>query len=31
MDTQHPRLKAARKALLWLGVIILAVIPIPWW
>jgi hypothetical protein len=26
----HPRFNAARKALLWLGVIALAVIPFPW-
>jgi hypothetical protein len=27
----RPRLKAARTALLWLAVIVLAVAPWPWW
>jgi hypothetical protein len=27
----HPRFAGARKALLWLGVIFLAVFPFPWW
>jgi hypothetical protein len=31
MHTDHPRLKAARDALLWLAVIVLAVAPYPWW
>jgi hypothetical protein len=29
--TDHPRVNAARKALVWLGVIVLAVVPFPWW
>jgi hypothetical protein len=31
MHTDHPRLKTARNALVWLGVIVLAVFPFPWW
>ena len=27
----HQRLQAARKALLWLGVVVLAIFPFPWW
>jgi hypothetical protein len=27
----HPRLRTARNALLWLGVIVLALFPFPWW
>jgi hypothetical protein len=30
-DSDHPRLRAARNVLLWLGVIVLALLPIPWW
>jgi hypothetical protein len=30
-DTDHPRRRTARNALLWLGVIVLALLPIPWW
>ena len=29
-DTDHPQIKAARNALLWLVIIVLA-LPIPWW
>jgi hypothetical protein len=29
--TDHPRVIAARNALLWLVVIVLAVTPFPWW
>ena len=29
--TEHPRLKAAGKGLLWLLVLVLAVGPYPWW
>lgn len=31
MNTDHPRLKTTRNALVWLGVIVLAVCPFPWW
>ena len=27
----HPQLRQAQNALLWVGLIVLAVIPIPWW
>ena len=27
----HPRRRTARNALLWLGVIVLALFPFPWW
>jgi hypothetical protein len=27
----HPRLRMARNVLLWLGVIVVAVVPFPWW
>ena len=29
-DSKHPRLDAIRKALLWIGVIAIAVLPFPW-
>lgn len=29
--TDHPRFRAAQNALVWLGVIVLAVAPFPWW
>jgi hypothetical protein len=29
--TDHPRLRAVQNALLWLGLIVLAVVPIPFW
>ena len=29
--TDHPRLRAAQNALLWLRLIVLAVLPFPWW
>jgi hypothetical protein len=29
-SSKHPRLDTARKALLWIGVIALAVLPFPW-
>jgi hypothetical protein len=31
VHTDHPRLKTARNALLWVAVIVLAVLPFPWW
>ena len=27
----HPRLRTARNALIWLVIIVLALLPIPWW
>jgi hypothetical protein len=27
----HPRIDAAKKALLWVGIVALAVFPFPWW
>jgi hypothetical protein len=30
-DTDHPRLMTARNALLWVAIIVLALLPIPWW
>lgn len=30
-DTDHPRLRTARNALLWVVIIVLALLPIPWW
>ena len=29
--SSHPRLDTAKKALLWLGIVILAILPFPWW
>jgi hypothetical protein len=29
--TDHPRLRTARNALIWLGVILVALFPFPWW
>ena len=29
--TDHPRFRTAQNALLWLGVLVLAVFPFPWW
>jgi hypothetical protein len=29
--TDHPRLRTARNALIWFAVIVLAVLPFPWW
>lgn len=29
--TQSPRLRTALNALLWISVIVLAVVPFPWW
>jgi hypothetical protein len=29
--TDHPRLRTAQNVLLWLGLIVLAVFPFPWW
>jgi hypothetical protein len=29
--TDHPRRRTARNVLLWLGVIVLALFPFPWW
>jgi hypothetical protein len=29
--TDHPRLRTARTALIWLGLIALALFPFPWW
>jgi hypothetical protein len=29
--SSHPRIDAAKKALLWLGIVVLAVLPFPWW
>ena len=26
----HPRIDAAKKALLWIGVIVVAILPFPW-
>ena len=31
MNTDRPRLNTAGKALLWVVVIVLAVLPFPWW
>lgn len=31
MQNNHPRLHTARNALLWFVVIVLAVLPYPWW
>jgi hypothetical protein len=31
MNTDRPRLRTARNVLLWIGVIVLAVFPFPWW
>jgi hypothetical protein len=28
--SSHPRTDAAKKALLWLGIVVLAVLPFPW-
>ena len=28
--SSHPRLDAAKKALLWVGIVVLAVLPFPW-
>ena len=30
-DTDSPQRRTARNVLLWLGVIVLALLPIPWW
>jgi len=29
--TSHSRIDTAKKALLWLGIIVLAILPFPWW
>ena len=29
--SSHPRIDAAKKALLWVGIVALAVFPFPWW
>ena len=29
--SSHPRIDAAKKALLWLGIVGLAALPFPWW
>jgi hypothetical protein len=29
--SSHPRIDAAKKALLWLGIVVLAILPYPWW
>jgi hypothetical protein len=29
--SSHNRIDAAKKALLWTGVIVLAILPFPWW
>ena len=29
--SSHPRMDAAKKALLWVGILVLAVLPFPWW
>ena len=28
---EHPRVNKAVNALLWIGLIVLAIVPIPWW
>ena len=30
-DPDRPRLRTARNALLWVVIIVLALLPIPWW
>ena len=30
-DTDDPRLRTAQNALLWVVIIVLALLPIPWW
>ena len=29
--SSHPHLDTAKKALLWLGIVVLAILPFPWW
>jgi hypothetical protein len=29
--SSHPRIDAAKKALLWVGIVVLAILPFPWW
>jgi hypothetical protein len=29
--SSHPRIDAAKKALLWLGIVVLAILPVRWW
>jgi hypothetical protein len=29
--SSHPRVDTAKKALLWVGIVVLAVLPFPWW
>jgi hypothetical protein len=29
--SSHPRTDAAKKALQWLGIVVLAILPFPWW
>ena len=28
--SSHPRIDTAKKALLWLGIVVLAILPFPW-
>jgi hypothetical protein len=28
--SSHPRIDAAKKALLWIGIVVLAILPFPW-
>ena len=30
-DTDQPRLRTARNALLWVVIVVLALLPFPWW
>jgi hypothetical protein len=29
--SSHPRIDAAKKAVLWVGIVVLAILPYPWW